>query len=288
MRRLLLSTLAGLVLPLQALAVQATPDLTRATVTFQDAVVAASAASGERPTARGRTAARPAIVPPADQGFLFGPPAASIGIWGGLSMARAGSNIYDVLTDTLTNDRGDFDALALSLELAIRFTPRIDGVLRLGRTAVNTRSEYRNWVDQDDASIEQTTRIQRVPVTAGAKVYLTSRGRQVGEFAWIPNKLAFYVGGGGGFLHYRFEQEGDFIDFRNDFSIGEDATFESSGWTPTAYGAVGAELRLTTAAFLSLEARGGWAAAELGRDFGDFDPIDLSGLQLVLGLHRSL
>lgn len=215
-------------------------------------------------------------------GFLFGPPSATLVLRGGLAHASAGSDVFAFSREQLTLGSRDFDGFLLGAEAGYRLAPRVDlsvGAAYAGRVA---RSEMRDWVDQDDLPIEQTTRFQRVPLTAGVKAYPLARGRSVGRFVWIPARVAPFVGAGAGAMWYRFEQSGDFVDYET-LEVFFDE-FESSGWTPTAHALAGVDVSLTPRFGVVGEARYGWAESGLGRDFEGFDRIDLSGLSLSLGL----
>jgi opacity protein-like surface antigen len=226
--------------------------------------------------------ATPAPAQTAGHGFLFKPPVISINARGGFGHASAGSDIFSFTTERLTLGREDFSGLSYGGDIGIRITPRLD--LSLGASYVGSRtpSEFRDWVDNDDQPIEQTTRFERVPVAASAKLYLTPRGEQVGQFAWIPNRLAPYVGAGAGAMWYRFRQEGDFVDFQTLDIFYEE--LESQGWTPMAQGMAGVDVALTPRLALTGEGRYLWARDELSDMFEDFDPIDLSGFSATVGL----
>ncbi|MFO0093628.1 MAG: hypothetical protein ACK54K_04905, partial [Gemmatimonadaceae bacterium] len=130
--------------------------------------------------------------------------------------------------------------------------------------------------------IEQRTQFRRVPLTAGLKWNLRPAGRTVSRYAWVPTRLVPYVAAGGGLMHYRFGQSGDFVDFRTNDVFGE--TLRSSGWTGTVYAAAGATWSLNPTVGLTSELRYDRARATLGRDFEGFDPIALSGVGLTAGL----
>jgi hypothetical protein len=133
--------------------------------------------------------------------------------------------------------------------------------------------------------IVQTTRFQRVPVTGSIKAYLAPRGRSVGRLAWVPTKLAPYVGAGGGFLWYRFKQDGDFVDFARQTGNIFTSTFESDKWTPSAHAFTGVDYSLSPRVALTGEARYTWGRAPLNRDyFTGFERIDLSGVAATAGL----
>lgn len=215
-------------------------------------------------------------------GFLFGTPPATLTVRGGLGHASAGSDIFSFTTERLTLGRGDFSGPAAGADLSFRLTPRLDLQLS-GTYAGSTRSsEFIDWVDQDDQPIEQTTRFVRVPLTAGVRAYLTPRGHSIGQFAWVPARVAPYVGAGGGAMWYLFRQEGDFVDFET-LDVFSDR-LESQGWTATAHALAGADLTLSPRLALTGEARYAVARARLSNAFDQFDPIDLSGLSATVGL----
>lgn len=214
--------------------------------------------------------------------FLFDRPNVTLGARVGYALPRAGSEIFDFTREQLTIEKSDFNALSFGAELAVRTTERVDVAVKLGYEKSDTRSEFRDWVDQDGLPIEQDTRFTRVPVSAGAKVYVLGRGRRVSRFAWIPERWAPYVGAGVGVIWYRFEQVGDFVDFETLDIFFDD--FESTGTAAQAYLAAGLDVALGPRWIASIEASHSWASAEMGRDFVGFDDIDLAGFRALVGL----
>ena len=216
------------------------------------------------------------------EGFLFHSPHGVVAVRGGFAHANAGSDIFSFTTDQLTVDRGDFSGFTIGADLTLRIAPRFGVVLGASYAGTSTPSEFRNFVDQNNLPIEQTTTYQRVPVTASLKAYLTPPGRAVGHFAWIPARLAPYVGGGGGAEWYRFRQRGDFVDFQTNDVFHD--SFASSGWAPEAHAMAGVDVSLGTRFVLEGEGRYTWAKARLGDDFSGFDRIDLSGFAVTAGV----
>jgi hypothetical protein len=215
--------------------------------------------------------------------FLFGQPWGYVGIQGGWSFASASGEIFDFVTEQLTVDKGDFNAPALLIDFAIDIHPHLAAAFRFEYSKATIESEFREWVDQDDDPIVQTTHYSKIPLTANLKVYLRPRGREISRFAWVPYSVAPYVGGGGGLLWYRFEQFGDFVDF-DDLGIFSD-TFRSDGWAPTFNFFGGVDVKLHKRFFLSVEVRYAWAESDLGQDFVDFEPINLAGLSTSAGVN---
>ena len=218
----------------------------------------------------------------AGDGFLFKAPAGTISIRGGFDRASAGSDLFRFATDQLTLSHRDFSSFTFLTDVDYRVTSRVDAVFGVSLSRSSAPSEFRNWLDNNNRAIQQTTTFMRVPLTASVKAYFAAPGRSIGHFAWIPARYAPYVGAGGGALWYRFQQVGDFIDFRTT-RVFNDA-FDSTGWTPTVQGFVGTDVSLNPRFALTTEARYQWAKGRLSHDFSGFDRIDLSGVALTAGI----
>ncbi len=214
--------------------------------------------------------------------FLFDRPQGSVGLRGSWVFTRAGSDWYDFVTEHLTLENGDFNTAAIAADVGIAITPRLDAVASVDFSQSQTASEYRDFVDNLRLPIEQRTRLREVNLTGGLKFALTERGREVGQFAWVPRSFVPYVGAGGGLLWFEVRQSGDFVDFV-DSSIFTDV-FQSRGWTPSAHVFGGVDIRVLRRVFLTLDGRYRWASGDLGSDWIDFDPIDLNGLRLAAGI----
>lgn len=215
--------------------------------------------------------------------FLFGRPLGYVGIRAGFHKAAAQSDIYDFFDDLLTIERSDFDGFVLDVDFGLAIASRADVVIGFEVTRAGMTSEYRDYVEDNDLPIVQDTHLTSVPLTGSLKLYLTPRGREVSRYAFVPAKVAAYVGAGGGTIWYKLEQTGDFVDFV-DLSIFTGA-FRSKGWGVEGHVFGGAEVNLGPRWCLALEGRYVWAHAGLGDDFVDFDPIDLSGLRITGGIN---
>lgn len=232
--------------------------------------------------------AQPDQQPPADapqtasRDFWFGPPRGWLGARGGWLLAAEGSDIFDFIQDQLTIDSGDLNAPTVALDLGIAVASRLDVVAGFELSRAKASSEYRKYVDNNLQPIEQETKLNQTLLTGSVRYVLTPRGRRISRFAWIPATFTPYVGAGGGVMWYRFEQVGDFVDYE-DLSVFY-STFEASGATPTAHVFGGFDLKAYKRVFLTVEARYTWASGDLGEDFIDFDPIDLTGFRLSGGI----
>jgi len=216
-------------------------------------------------------------------GFLFRTPTVSLGLRSGYSVPRAASEVFDFTREQLTVETSDFRSAYWGGELGIRVAPRVDVVLSVGSMRSTTPSEFRDWVDTDDLPIEQETRFTTTPVSLAAKYFLADRGRSVGRFAWIPQRMSPYVGGGVGLVWHSFVQQGDFVDFET-FDIFT-STIRSDGVATQVHGMAGLDVSLNKSLYLTGEARYGWAKGRLENSFfEDFDDMDLAGVQLTFGV----
>jgi hypothetical protein len=215
--------------------------------------------------------------------FLFGRPSGTIGLRVGWLSSRSGSDWYDFVTDQLTIDRTNFNGPGIGTDLGITITRRLDLMIGFDYSQSTTASEYRRFVDNNRLPIQQTTLLRGANFSGGVKFALTERGREVGRLAWVPRKVVPFIGAGGGATWFQVKQTGDFVDYV-DLSVFTDV-FESKGWAPTAHAFGGVDVRVLRRAYVTFDARYTWASGNLGADWIDFDPIDLSGLRLSAGFN---
>ena len=217
------------------------------------------------------------------KGFLFKKPVGSFAFRGGYAVANASSDVFNDATTQLTLNKGDFSGFNWGGDISYSTGDRWDVLFDAEVANASKSSEFRNFIDNNDQPIEQSTKFKRVPLTLGIKYYLTSRGRSVSQFAYVPSKFAPYVSVGGGAMYYDFQQKGDFVDFQTLDVFN--TTLESSGWAPMGRGAVGVEYSLGQWLALTGEGRYVWAKATLDRDaFEGYDKIDLNGFTGTVGI----
>jgi outer membrane protein W len=218
----------------------------------------------------------------AQDGYMFGMPRVSLTLRGGVTQPAANSEIFNFFTDRLTLDRSDFRSANFGADLGIRVHRQADVLVSVDVSQSTNDSHFRDFVEDNDAEIRQTTSLTRVPATVGLKLHLLPRGRSISRYAFIPSRVSPYVGGGVGAMFYTLEQYGDFVD-EETLDIWSD-TFESDGASFAANAFVGGDFWLGSRVALNLEGRYNWAEADLNYDFSDFDQIDLRGWQLTAGI----
>jgi hypothetical protein len=227
----------------------------------------------------GMLSATPAI---AQDGYLFGMPHVSLTLRAGAAQPAANGELFQFFTNELTLDRGDFTSASFGADIGVRILPRLDFMLSVSADHSSNDSEFRDFVEDNDDEIRQTTELTRVPVTAGLKFHLLPRGRSISRYAFIPARFSPYVGGGAGAMYYNLKQYGDFVDFET-LDIFTDH-FESDGAAFSANAFAGGDVWINPRIGLNFEGRYNWGKADLNRAFSDFDNIDLRGWQLTAGL----
>jgi opacity protein-like surface antigen len=232
--------------------------------------VMASAQTGPRP-----------VAPAAPGDFLFGRPQAEVAVRAGWSFTRGSSDWYDFVTDQLTLEPRDFNAVTVASDVGVWLPGPFTAVGGLEFTHTQPGSEYRRLVDNNRQPINQTTRLNVLHLTGGIKYALTDRGRAVGRLAWIPSRVAPYLSAGAGATYYHLRQSGDFVDFV-DRSIFP-ASLRSQGWAPTFYLGGGTDVRVLRRMVISADFRYRQASAALDDTWVDFDPLDLSGARVTVG-----
>jgi len=219
-------------------------------------------------------------------GFLFEQPRVRLQLHTGYSVARAQSDIYGYVHDWYTLKKSDFNAFSIGGQVAVNVNERLDAAVNLTYMGGSRPSEVRDWVEgPNNLPIQQTTTFSRVPLTFDLKWYLKDRGRSVSRFAWVPASWSPYVGGGVGVMWYSFKQNGDFVSVQdaNTATIYTDQ-LSSRGRAPALDAFAGVDVSLNKSLVLSGEARYDWAKASMGQDFANFQKMDLSGLQMSLGI----
>ena len=214
--------------------------------------------------------------------FVFGSPKGFLGFRLGALFPRADSEVFDMVTRELTLEKSDFRSFNFGIDGGASVHERVELIFSLDYSMRSVDSEFRDYIDEMDLPITQTTTFKQIPLTGGVKFLLVPRGRQVGRFSFVPSRIVPFVGAGGGVLWYRFRQVGDFVDF-DTLEIFQ-AHLNSSSWTPTVYAGGGADINLVKGLFLTMDLRYYWANTKMKRDFVGFDEIDLAGLRVTAGL----
>jgi len=226
----------------------------------------------------------------AGNGYLFHAPYVTFNVRGGYSAATARSDVFDDVTRQLTLNKRDFGSLTIGADVGFRITSQLDLTLDAGYSRSSHKSEFRDFVDNNDLPIEQTTTFERIPLTANLKLHLAPTGRSIGTLAWIPSRIVPYIGGGVGVMAYRFRQQGDFVDFNTNavFPSTLDTQEDGKDWAFVQQAMAGVEYNFSPMFGLTLDARYLHGRGDLGTAFNGYDKIDLSGASASVGISLRL
>ena len=216
---------------------------------------------------------------PAD--FFIGAPRAWLAFRGNQLFPRAGGDLFAFVTDQLTVERSQFRSRGFSTDLGIALGSRLDVVGGFDSNRASTPSEYRHFIASNAQAITQRTELTQRAFTVGARYSPIGRGLAISRFAFIPRRIAPYVGGGALVTYYRFSQQGQFVDAA-DLSIFTDR-FYSDGWSVGPYVNGGADVQVWRHLYVTFDGRYSWAHSSLGTDFQGFDGIDLAGFRASSG-----
>jgi hypothetical protein len=220
---------------------------------------------------------------PAPKDFFLSPPVGSIAFRLGYMGSDANSDVFDFSLERFNVHKRDFGGVNGEAELAFVLYRGFEMSVAGGYAVASKRSMYRDWVDNDDQPIEQTTWFRRVPLTINLRYNLAKSVQPIGSFAFIPNTFTPYVGLGTGLVAHKFKQTGDFIDFQ-DMSVFFHQ-YESTGVSSLVQAVAGLTYAANARMGLDTQLKYVRSSAQMGAQWIGFDNIDLSGVALTTGMH---
>ena len=216
-------------------------------------------------------------------GFTFRQPTVSFAFHAGYARPFARSDLFDQTMDEVFLNRDDLQSPYLGGELAFRASDRLDVALEVGHAWSRTTTEWQEFTEDNGNPLWHAVSFSRTPVTMSARYYLGDRGRSIGQFVWIPERVVPFVSVGAGVVRFRFAREGDFVE-EPSLIIYTD-NLEHVGSAFTAHGSLGLDIGLAKGIYVVPQARYTWARGALDRSmYSEFQPLDLSGFQLTLGI----
>ncbi len=211
-------------------------------------------------------------------GLLAGVPAS--GLAGGIELRaggflpRAQSNLFSDVSELYNVDKKDWAGGTGGVEFSMKLVPNLElgfHVDGYNRTLEDTH--YRLYTRENDREIFQTLELSIVPVGVSLRLVPTSRHAPIAPYAAVGVDL----------LYYRYEEYGDFIDFRSPgLDVGSDA-FISEGVAPGFHVAGGLRVPIGHDFAITGEVRYQWAKTDMQDDFRE-NRIDLSGAAATVGV----
>jgi hypothetical protein len=179
--------------------------------------------------------------------------------------------------EVFTLESGDFNDFILGVTFVAPVSNHVGVGFNVDFYDAQSRSSYRDWIDDLGFRISHDTRLGTVPMIADLRFYPGGRDGLHGP------RPALYLGGGIGANYWVYEEEGDFLDFTWDPPEIFFDRFRDDGFAFAAQALAGIELPLGPRWNGLFEARYTWSEAELGGDFAGLGTIDLSGFAVYAG-----
>jgi opacity protein-like surface antigen len=169
--------------------------------------------------------------------------------------------------------RQDFQGLSGGIEYSFNATDHVELGVHLDGYGRTVDSSYRDFEREDGTPIFQQLRLNVVPL--GFSVRFLPAGRRA--------RVSPYIAAGGDVFFYRYEEQGDFIDFfQDDLPVSTDA-FVSQGAAGGFHVAAGLRVPLSHDWSVTGEARYQQARTRMRDDFSQ-NRIDLSGVSGTVGV----
>lgn len=192
---------------------------------------------------------------------------------GGLA-PRGNSNLFDDVDELFAVGERDFRGLSGGIEYSLDLTDHVELGFHLDGYGRTVGSSYRDYEYPDGSPILQDLRLNIVPL--GASVRFLPADRRA--------RISPYLAAGADIFFYKYEEQGEFIDFfTDDLEISSDA-FESQGAVPGFHVAAGLRVPVSHDFSLTGEVRYQQARTRMNDDFSRND-IDLSGTSATVGMH---
>jgi opacity protein-like surface antigen len=186
--------------------------------------------------------------------------------------ARTDGDVLVANRDILAFDVDDFNSGSVGLEWLFPVGEFLEVGAGAAFTTNTVHSVYKDFVNIDDSEIQQDLKLRMAPFTATLRFLPFGRSRPVQP----------YLGGGVGFLVYRYSEVGDFVDFTDD-SI-DYGVFEASGTEVGAVALAGIRFPISDNWSLGGEVRYQQADADLSLEFLG-DKLDLGGFHYLATVH---
>ena len=130
--------------------------------------------------------------------------------------------------DFLVFEMGDFTGASINGEWLIPIGEYLEAGAGLGFYRRTVPTVYADFVDNDGTEIEQDLRLRLVPVS------FTVRLLPLGQ----SNGVQPYFGAGLGVINWRYSEDGEFVDFRDDSIFNERYVADGNETGPIAFGGI--------------------------------------------------
>ena len=187
---------------------------------------------------------------------------------------RGESDLFDDVAELYGVGRRDFRGFTGGIEYSLGVGDHVELGFHLDGYGRTVSSSYRDFEREDGSPILQDLRLNIVPL--GATIRFLPAGRRA--------RLSPYVAAGADVFFYKYEEQGEFIDFFTDgLEISPDA-FVSEGAVGGFHVAVGLRVPVSHDVSVTGEVRYQQARTRMSDDFA-LNRLDLSGTSATVGVH---
>ena len=187
---------------------------------------------------------------------------------------RGESDLFDDIDELYAVGHRDFRGFTGGIEYSLGLGDHVELGFHLDGYGRSVNTSYRDFEREDGSPIFQDLQLNIVPL--GATVRFLPAGRRA--------RLAPYVAAGADIFFYKYEEQGEFIDFfSDDLDISSDA-FVSEGATGGFHVAAGLRVPVSHDFSVTGEVRYQQARTRMNDDFSQ-NRLDLSGTSATLGVH---
>lgn len=187
---------------------------------------------------------------------------------------RGNSDLFDDVDELYAVRPRDFRGWSGGIEYSLGVSDHVELGFHLDGYGRTLTSSYRDFEREDGSPIFQDLRLNVVPL--GATVRFLPFGRRA--------SLSPYLAAGGDIFFYKYEEQGEFIDFfTDDLDISTDA-FVSEGAAGGFHVAAGLRVPVSHDFSVTGEVRYQQARTRMNDDFS-LNRLDLSGTSATLGVY---
>ena len=189
---------------------------------------------------------------------------------------RGESDLFDDVDELFAVQPRDFRGFTGGIEYSLGLGDHFELGFHLDGYGRTVTSSYRDFEHQDGSPIFQDLQLSIVPL--GATLRFLPAGRRA--------RISPYIAAGADIIFYKYEEQGEFIDFfTDDLEVSSDA-FISEGAAGGFHVAAGLRVPVSHDFSVTGEVRYQQARTRMNDDFSQ-NRLDLSGTSATLGVHLS-
>jgi opacity protein-like surface antigen len=183
----------------------------------------------------------------------------------------------DLFTDDAalyTVEKKDWRDFTGGIQLNVKLVRNVELGIGVDGYEQTLQTEYREYERDSGRAIQQSLKLEIVPISVELRLTPTSRRARVAPF----------IGAGVDLFAWKYEEFGDFIKFSDPALPVVEDSFISEGVSPGFHVSGGIRFGVTDDIGVTAQGRYQWGSADMGDDFRG-NKLDLSGASLSVGLN---